>query len=115
MATIYGIKNCDTMKKAFKWLDDHDVEYTFHDYKKSGTDETILSQAITEHGWETVINKRGTTWRQLSHVVQNNMDAGKAITIASENPSIVKRPLLLKNGKTFLGFKADQYEAIFNP
>lgn len=114
MTTIYGIKNCDTMKKAFKWLDEHNIDYTFHDYKKDGLDETALKQAIDEHGWETAINKRGTTWRQLPSEIQDAMNPDKAVEIANENPSIVKRPLLLHNGKSFLGFKADEYEAIFN-
>ena len=111
--TIYGIKNCDTMKKARLWLESENITYAFHDYKKEGIDESILKQAINEHGWETVINKRGTTWRQLSEDVQNNMDDIKAVEIANENPSIVKRPLLANNGKTHLGFKPDIYKEIF--
>ncbi len=113
MTKIYGIKNCDTMKKAFKWLDEHNIEYTFHDYKKDGLDESALKQAIDEHGWETVINKRGTTWRQLPPAVQDDMDAEKAISIAQDNASIVKRPLLIHEGKAYLGFKADTYKDIF--
>jgi len=113
MTTIYGIKNCDTMKKAFVWLDGADVTYTFHDYKKQGVDELILNQAINEHGWESVINKRGTTWRNLPDNVQDAMCDAKAVTIATENPSIIKRPLLVYNEKTYLGFKADAYADIF--
>ncbi len=113
MTTIYGIKNCDTMKKAFKWLDENGVDYTFHDYKKDGLDEAILKQALAEHGWENVINRRGTTWRKLPDDVQNSMDERGAVKIANENPSIIKRPLLAHNGKTYLGFKSETYSKIF--
>ena len=109
---IYGIKNCDTMKKALQWLDDHGIPYDFNDYKKEGVDTDVLKQAIVAHGWETVINRRGTTWKKLPDDVKNKMDATKALTIANENPSIIKRPLLVVNGKTHLGFSAEGYEGI---
>lgn len=111
--TLYGIKNCDTVKKARTWLKDRDIEYTFYNYKKDGFDEASFTQALAEHGWETVINRRGTTWRQLPEDVQNAMDEATAREVARENPSIIKRPILLKDGKTHLGFKPDQYEEIF--
>ncbi len=110
---IYGIKNCDTMKKAFKWLDENNLAYSFHDYKKEGVDREILECAIAEHGWEAVINRRGTTWRKLDETVKNSMNADKAILIATENPSIVKRPLTVKNLKTYLGFEAKLYNSVF--
>ncbi|MFK7839557.1 MAG: ArsC family reductase [Bdellovibrionales bacterium] len=113
MTTIYGIKNCDTMKKAFVWLNGQTISYEFHDYKKQGVDEKILNQAINEHGWENVINKRGTTWRNLPDRVKETMDNTKAINIAHENSSIIKRPLLLHNGQTHLGFKSETYAEIF--
>ena len=113
MTTIYGIKNCDTMKKAFNWLEDNGVTYEFHDYKKHGINEAALSQAVKEHGWENVINRRGTTWRKLPEEIQEAMNENAAIKVAKDNPSIVKRPLLLHNGKSYLGFKADIYESIF--
>mgnify|MGYP001179849799 CR=1 FL=1 len=113
MTTIYGIKNCDTMKKALYWLDEHNIEYRFHDYKKEGLDEDAVKKAIKEHGWEAVINKRGTTWRNLPPAVQDNMDKLKAVNIAEDNPSIVKRPLLIHKDKTYLGFKDVQYADIF--
>lgn len=111
---IYGIKNCDTMKKAFKWLDEHNVDYIFHDYKKDGLDETVLKNAIGAHGWDIVINKRGTTWRNLSEDVKSSMDTAHAIKIAHENPSIVKRPLLVYNDVPHIGFKPEQYDAIYS-
>ncbi len=112
---IYGIKNCDTMKKAFKWFDAHGVAYDFHDYKKSGVDDDVLKGAMNDHGWEAVINRRGTTWRQLDDDLKANMDSKTAIKVAIENPSIVKRPLILdtKSLKTYLGFEAKLYETAF--
>ena len=113
MTKIYGIKNCDTMKKAFTWLEEKGINYEFIDFKKTQPDEKILRLAIKEHGWETVINKRGTTWRKLPDDVQNNMDETKAVSLTQDNPSIIKRPLLVHNEQTHIGFKPDQYENIF--
>lgn len=113
MTTIYGIKNCNTMKKAFTWLDENSVEYDFHDYKKKGADEKVLKLAIKELGWEEVINRRGMTWRKLPKNVQNSMDKAKAIDVALENPSIIKRPLLIHNNKITLGFDPEIYKNIF--
>lgn len=111
--TLFGIKNCDTMKKAFRWLDDNEITYDFHDYKKDGIDKDAVTAAIEQHGWETVINRRGTSWRQLTEDTKASMNAQNALTAASENPSLIKRPLLLKDGKTYLGFKDTQYAEIF--
>ncbi|MEM7650819.1 MAG: ArsC family reductase [Pseudomonadota bacterium] len=113
MTTIYGIKNCDTMKKAFAWLEDKGVSYDFHDYKKDGVDERVLNDALIQHGWEAVINRRGTTWRQLPDNVKDTMDDTKAVGIALDNPSIIKRPLLLRDGEIHFGFKPQQYAEIF--
>lgn len=113
MTTIYGIKNCNTMKKAFTWLDENGIEYDFHDYKKSGVDEKILKRAINESGWEEVINRRGMTWRKLPKDVQDSMDKKKAIETALDNPSIIKRPLLIHKNKITLGFDPEVYEKIF--
>lgn len=110
---IYGIKNCDTMKKAFVWLDENNIAYDFHDYKKQGINETVLKDAIAQHGWDTVINQRGTTWRKLPDESKESMDETKAIDIAKENPSIIKRPLLLKSDKIYIGFKTDEYKELF--
>ena len=112
-ATLYGIQNCDTMKKAFKWLDAQNIAYDFHDYKKIGIDEDVLKQALTQHGWENVINRRGTTWRKLPQETQDSMNDDQAIAIAAENPSILKRPLLKQGNDIFLGFKDSEYEEIF--
>lgn len=113
MTKIYGIKNCDTMKKAFNWLDDAGVSYEFHDYKKEGANENALRDAIARHGWETVINRRGTTWRKLPDDVKDNMDEAAAIKVAIENPSIIKRPLLVTQDNVYLGFEDETYDQIF--
>ena len=113
MATIYGIKNCDTMKKAFKWLDEKGVEYDFHDYKKNGVDEKILKKAVKKFSWEQVLNRKGMTWRKLPKDVQSTMYEKKAIVIALENPSIIKRPLLIHNEEMVLGFNPETYEKMF--
>ena len=102
------------MKKALRWLDAQDIAYHFHDYKKHGADETVLRDAIEKHGWEHVINRRGTTWRTLPEDVKNTMDAQSAVTIALENPSIIKRPLLVHDGLTYLGFQDEAYNHIFS-
>jgi len=101
------------MKKTFKWLDAQNIAYDFHDYKKNGIDEDVLKQALVQHGWENVINRRGTTWRKLPKKTQDSMDDDQAIAIADENPSIIKRPLLKQGNDIFLGFKDSEYEEIF--
>lgn len=110
---ICGIKNCDTMQKAMKWLDAQGVAYQFHDYKKEGIAEAALQTALEQHEWDVVINKRGTTWRKLPDDVKASMDAAGAKEIAHENPSLVKRPLLIHQGQAYLGFKEDFYANIF--
>jgi arsenate reductase len=110
---IYGIKNCDTMKKAMTWLDEKQIPYSFHDYKKEGVSETLIKRAIKEHGWESVINRRGTTWRKLPDNVKETMAADSALKIALENASIIKRPLLEHKGSIYLGFDAQSYRDIF--
>jgi arsenate reductase len=109
---IYGIKNCDTMKKTFTFLEGHGASYEFHDYKKSGADEKVLRAAMAEHGWEKVINRRGTTWRKLPDDVKTSMDEERAVAAAIDNPSMIKRPILTMGDEIVLGFDADQYAKI---
>jgi arsenate reductase len=110
--TIYGIKNCDTMKKARAWLDSHGVASAFHDYKASGIDKASLERWIAEHGWETVLNRAGTTFRSLPEADKQGLDAGKAIALMLTQPSMIKRPVLdLGHGKTLIGFKPEVYAA----
>ncbi len=111
--TVYGIKNCDTMKKAFTWLDNHKVAYEFHDYKKEGADEAVLKRAIADLGWENVINRKGTTWRALPEKARETMNAASALKAALENPSLVKRPLIVHSKNLHLGFDETAYKEIF--
>jgi len=101
---IYGIKNCDTMKKAFQWLDKHKIDYDFHDYKKLGADKAVVERAFEVFGWEEALNRKGTSWRKLPEDVRENMTKAKAMKIALENPSILKRPLIIKDHDMILGF-----------
>jgi arsenate reductase len=113
VTTIFGIKNCDTMKKAFAWLDAHDLRYDFHDYKTAGIDLDRLKSWSKQVGWETLLNTRGTTWRKLSPTQQANLDENKALRLMSENPSLIKRPVL-ENGKALLvGFVPERYTDAF--
>ncbi len=110
--TIYGIKNCDTMKKARSWLDGRGVAYAFHDYKASGIDKASLECWVKEHGWETVLNRAGTTFRALPDAEKQGLDAARAIALMLAQPAMIKRPVLdLGKGRTIVGFKPEIYEA----
>lgn len=111
--SIYGIKNCDTMKKSFAWLDKNKIAYVFHDYKKDGADLDVLKTAIAQHGWENVINRRGTSWRALPDDVKDGMTKTSAIKCAADNPSLIKRPLIVRGKTIHLGFDPDEYAKIF--
>lgn len=112
MIKIYGIPNCDTIKKARKWLESHDVTYEFHDYKKLGVPENKLKNWVKQAGWETVLNKRGTTWRKLDEKIKNNIDQESAIRIMLDNPSIIKRPVLEAGKILIIGFKESEYQRL---
>ncbi|OYU86752.1 MAG: ArsC family reductase [Bradyrhizobiaceae bacterium PARB1] len=107
--TIYGIKNCDTMKKARTWLDSHDVAYDFHDYKASGIDKAHLQRWSKTVGWETLLNRAGTTFRKLDETAKKGLTEAKAIALMLEQPSMIKRPVLEAGGKILVGFKPDIY------
>ena len=113
MTTLYGIKNCDTMKKAMQWLNDQGIDYQFHDFKKAGLDEETLKSWIKHVGWETLVNRRGTTWRKLPQHDRDTIDETKAIELMLANLSLIKRPVLETGDGTYVGFKADQYAKIF--
>ena len=113
MPTIYGIKNCDTMKKARAWLDQHGVSYDFHDYKTAGIERARLEAWINKAGWETLLNKAGTTFRKLPDKDKEGLTEKKAIALMLAQPSIIKRPVLeLSGGKLLVGFRPEQYETI---
>ena len=109
---MYGIPNCDSIKKARKWLEANDVDYEFHNYKKLGVPEKELKLWIKTVGWEILLNRRGTTWRKLDETTKDNIDEASAIEIMLNNPSIIKRPVL-ESGKTLLvGFKQENYQQL---
>ena len=109
--TIYGIKNCDTMKKARAWLDANGVAYQFHDYKSEGIDKTRLQAWAKAVGWETLLNRAGTTFRKLADSDKQGLTKTKAIALMLEQPSMIKRPVLDLEGKLLVGFKPEQYAA----
>lgn len=109
MIKVFGIKNCDTMKKAFRWLDENHVEYSFHDYKKQGLDEATAKAWIEKLGWENVINKRGTTWRKLDAETQTAMSDSLAVSTIIANTSMIKRPLIMAESEIYLGFNPEDY------
>ena len=113
MITMFGIKNCDTIKKAKQWLTEREVAFQFHDYRKQGLDPTLLRDWVNQLGWEVMVNKRGTTWRQLPDLVKNAIDKESAIEIMLDNPAIIKRPLLVKGDERHIGFSDANYNIIF--
>jgi Spx/MgsR family transcriptional regulator len=114
MTIMYGIANCDTIKKAKLWLETNGIAYEFHDYKKQGADSSILQQALNQFGSDTVMNKRGTTYRKLSDEQKEAINENTIVSVLSENTSMIKRPILVHKGKLIIGFKADTYAAFFN-
>ena len=113
MTTLYGIKNCDTIKKARKWLENNNIDYTFHDYRTDGLDADWLSKTEQALGWEQLLNKRGTTFRQLSEEQKASVDKDSALELMLEYPAMIKRPVLIHNQGYHLGFKENQYQEIF--
>ena len=112
MTTIYGIKNCDTMKKARRWLDEHNVAYEFHDFKKAGIDEKTLASWCKKLSWETLLNRRGTTWRKLPDKIKDTINEKSAIKLMLEQPSIIKRPVLKKGSTCLVGFDEQEYRKL---
>lgn len=107
--TIYGIKNCDTMKKARQWLEENGHTYAFHDYKASGIDRSRLLDWIGQVGWETLLNRAGTTFKKLPDEAKDNLDEAKAIDLMLAQPSMIKRPILEGGPRLLVGFKPDLY------
>jgi arsenate reductase len=112
-ATLYGIRNCDTMKKAWTWLDQHGVAYDFHDYKKQGIDPATLAAWAGQVGWETLLNRAGTTFRKLPEADKQDLGEAKAIALMAAQPSMIKRPVLETGGAITVGFKPEAYAARF--
>jgi Spx/MgsR family transcriptional regulator len=110
--TVYGIRNCDTMKKARAWLDAHGVEYAFHDYKVQGIDEARLAAWMKAVGWEVLLNRAGTTFRKLPEASKANLDAHKAMRLMLAQPSMIKRPVLERGKALLVGFSPEKYSAL---
>jgi arsenate reductase len=108
--TLYGIKNCDTMKRARAWLDAKGVPYAFHDYKARGIDRPRLEAWAGQAGWETLLNRAGTTFRKLPDADKIGLDEAKALALMLDQPSMIKRPVLDLGGRILVGFKPEQYE-----
>jgi arsenate reductase len=110
-ATMYGIPNCDTVKKARDWLASNGTVFEFHDYKKAGIDRASLERWVAEHGWETVLNRAGTTFKKLPDADRVDLNADKAIQLMLTQPSMIKRPVLDLGDRRIVGFKPDVYQA----
>lgn len=111
--TVYGIKNCDTMKKARAWLEGHGIDYAFHDYKTAGASPDLLKGWADKVGWEVLLNKAGMTFRKLDDAAKADLDEAKAIALMSAQPSMIKRPVVDADGRLVVGFKPDAYAAFF--
>jgi arsenate reductase len=113
MVTLYGIPNCDTMKKARAWLAEHGIGYGFHDYKKAGLEEATLRGWVDELGWQALLNTRGMMWRKVPQAVKDGIDEASAIALMLETPGIIKRPVLDLGTRRHVGFKPDDYARLF--
>ncbi|WP_100658314.1 ArsC family reductase [Alteromonas flava] len=115
MTTIlYGISNCDTVKKAKKWLEQQHIDYQFHDFRKDGISTDWVKATEQQVGIEVLLNKRGTTFRQLDEHTKQNLDTARALELMAEHPTLIKRPVLYHNDNVMVGFKADSYAKVFN-
>lgn len=112
MTTLYGISNCDTIRKTKKWLRDHQIEFSFHDYRKDGIDKSWLVGIEEQIGWETLLNKRGTTYRQLPESDKDQLDKDKALALLVAHPAMIKRPILEHEGSVICGFTPDKYQEV---
>ncbi|HMT43666.1 MAG TPA: arsenate reductase [Chakrabartia sp.] len=110
---FYGIPNCETVKKARTWLDARGIAFTFHDYKKAGADAGKLSAWCDAKGWETILNRAGTTFKKLPEAERTDLDQGKAIALMLAQPSMIKRPVVEYEGGLLVGFKLPEWEAAF--
>ncbi len=107
--TVYGIPNCDTVKKARIWLEGRGIGYVFHNYKKQGADAAQIARWVDDAGWEKVLNRAGTTFRKLPEADRNGLDAGKAVRLMTANPSAIRRPIVEYSGGLLVGFKPDEW------
>ena len=113
MTTLYGISNCDTIRKAKKWLENKEVDFNFHDYRKQGLESVQLEAWADKLGWEALLNRRGTTWRKLDDAEKDNINRERAIALMLEQPAMIKRPLLEQDDQFLLGFSEASYQELF--
>ena len=111
--TMYGIKNCDTVKKARAWLEAHHISYAFHDYKNAGIDRERLAAWSADLGWERLLNRSGTTFRKLAVTQKEELSEAKAIDLMAAQPSMIRRPLIEKDGQLLVGFDPERYRQAF--
>jgi Spx/MgsR family transcriptional regulator len=111
---LYGISNCDTVKKAKSWLEENNLDYHFHDFRKQGLESAIIQDWLSQIDWQKLLNKRSTTWRNIDAKTQQSVNAENIIQLLVENPTLIKRPVLKVNGIINIGFNADTYQGIFN-
>jgi arsenate reductase len=114
MVILYGIKNCDTVRKARRWLAEHRIDYRFHDLRSDGLDDVRLDAWIEDLGWEHLLNRRGTTWRQLPEESREPLDAARARKLMLAHPTLIKRPLLELGAARYLGFSDAHYSSLFS-
>jgi Spx/MgsR family transcriptional regulator len=112
MIVMYGIKNCDTVRKARRWLEAHDIHYRFHDFRADGLDEDMLAAWIGELGWEQLLNRRGTTWRKLPEAERNAIDRDSALHLMLAQPAIIRRPVLDTGDTRQVGFSEETYSSL---
>lgn len=112
--TLYGIKNCDTIKKAKLWLEANGIDFRFHDFRSDGIDEKLIDDWLRQVDWQVLLNTRGTTWRKLPDDHKEGINKTKAVKIMLENPGIIKRPVLSVKRRFYIGFKEDEYKGIFS-
>ncbi len=113
MTTVYGIKNCDTVKKACHWLSNNKVDYQFHDFRKDGLTQTKVKQWVNQIDWEVLLNRRGTTWRKLPDQEKETINKSSAIKLMAQQPTLIKRPVIEHNGNVLVGFSEDDYKQTF--
>ncbi|MEM8560856.1 MAG: ArsC family reductase [Pseudomonadota bacterium] len=113
MITLFGIKNCDTVKKARRWLDDRNVEYHFHDFREDGLERHRVAAWLSELGWETLVNKRSTSWKALDSISRQSMNPETALLAVMSQPTLIKRPVLDTGHERYTGFSEQSYDAIF--
>ncbi len=113
MTTLYGIKNCDSVKKARKWLEEQGIEFNFHDFRVDGLDAGQVKSWVSQLGWEQLVNKRSTTWKQLDDETKANLSNESVVSVVLEHPTLIKRPLLDQDSHYSVGFKAADYQQKF--